>query len=263
LLAANYFPDYGDMLINTDKAGYFLASANNYVAFRNVIMHEALHGLGASHVLSDDARFLIEPFSNLVFDGPQLDDVLALHRNYGDALEKNGGNDTPAKATILGTVAPNHAIALGTLGSSTQILPSETDFLSIDDDSDTDLFRFSLDYTLDVKLKLAPQGTFYLVGPEGGEQNYRLTYLYSDLSLALLDATGSSLLATANQHPAGVAESISLRLAPGNYFARIRGAANEIQLYELRIEASLPVPEPASWLLVLIGTSALGIRRRV
>lgn len=262
VFASAFFPNYGDIAINTDFRNHFVNSANDYRAFRNVIMHEAMHAVGASHVLSDDSRFLIEPFTNTAFDGPQLDDILALQRNYGDVWEKNGGNDTAIAATSLGTLTPNHALSLGTLGSSTQVLPSQTDFLSIDDDSDTDFFRFSLAATLDVTLKIAPQGTFYLVGPEGGEQNYRLTYLYSDLSLALLDATGTSLLASANQNPAGAAESISARLEPGNYFVRINGAANEIQLYELRLAASSPVPESSSWALAFVATSALRIRRR-
>jgi hypothetical protein len=45
-LASNYFPDYSEMMINTDQGGFFDNTGNNYRAFRDTIMHEAMHGLG-------------------------------------------------------------------------------------------------------------------------------------------------------------------------------------------------------------------------
>ena len=104
-LAYNYFPDHSDMVIDTDNTSFYSNSTNSYRAFRNVVMHEASHGLGISHMESNNAVFLMEPSISTSFDGPQLDDILALQRNYGDALEKNGGNGTFGTATILGSVA--------------------------------------------------------------------------------------------------------------------------------------------------------------
>src|SRR5262249_41408647 len=107
-LASNFYPDMGEMMINTDANQVsFLHNQNNeYRAFRNIIMHEAMHGLGINHVTSTTSQFLIEPFvsPNPSFDGPQLDDILALQRLYGDANEKAGGNDTYGTATPLGEV---------------------------------------------------------------------------------------------------------------------------------------------------------------
>ena len=92
-LASNYYPDYGEMMINTDQVNYLHNGANNYRGFRNTLMHELMHGLGISHVESSSSGFLIEPILSNAFDGPQLDDLLAIERLYGDAYEKNGGND--------------------------------------------------------------------------------------------------------------------------------------------------------------------------
>ena len=105
-MASNFFPDYGEMMVNTDanEINFLHNGNNNYRAFRNVIMHEAMHGLGVSHIVSNSSQFLIEPVVsfNPSFDGPQLDDILAIQRLYGDFFEKSGGNDTFAAATPMG-----------------------------------------------------------------------------------------------------------------------------------------------------------------
>lgn len=74
-LAFNFLPDNGDMVLDTDDIGFFDSPDNNFVALRNVIMHEAGHGLGFNHVESDTDALLLEPVINLSFDGPQLDDI--------------------------------------------------------------------------------------------------------------------------------------------------------------------------------------------
>lgn len=62
-------------------------------------------------------------------NGPQLDDLLALHRKYGDFFEKGAGNDTPATATPLGFVHSNQVAQAGS---------------DIDDHSDVDVFSFHI-----------------------------------------------------------------------------------------------------------------------
>ncbi len=105
VLASNFFPTSGgDMTLDTGDVNFYGNSAANFRPLRNVLMHEHGHGLGMSHVESNDASFLMEPFINTSFDGPQLDDLRSLHRGYGDRLEKDGGNDTVALATALGDV---------------------------------------------------------------------------------------------------------------------------------------------------------------
>jgi hypothetical protein len=249
-LAANYYPDVGEMMVNTDKASYFHDSTNNYRKFRNTLMHESMHGLGISHVESSNAGILIEPYLGTSFDGPQLDDLLAIQRLYGDAYEKNGGNDFSSNATPLGEVSPAQSLVKGTLGNSTQIAADQVDFLSIDDDSDTDFFSFSLTNRLDVQLDLAPRGTSYLIAPQTDPpttQTTLNTLALSDLTLALFDTNGSSILNSANLNPAGAGESIARQLLPGTYYARVKGLNDDIQLYQLGISASTPAAANLVW----------------
>jgi serralysin len=239
-LASNYYPQYGEMIINTDQVGYFRNSTNDYRGFRNTLMHELMHGLGINHVESSSSGFLIEPILSTSFDGPQLDDLLAIQRNYGDANEKNGGNDVFGNATPLGEVSPLQPASIGTPLGGTVIAGNQVGFLSIDDNSDSDFFRFSLSSRLDVALQLTPQGTNYQVGPQDGTQSEFNSLALSDLSLSLLGPNGTSILETANLNAAGASESIARRLLPGTYYVRVNGQADDIQLYNLGITASQP-----------------------
>lgn len=258
-LASNYYPDYGEMMINTDKASFFTNSTNNYRLFRNTLMHELLHGLGISHIDSSNAAFLMEPTISGAFDGPQLDDLLALQRNYGDIYEKNGGNDTYDRATPLGQLSPTQSLAIGALGSSTSISPTQVDFLSIDDDSDTDFFSFSITSRYDVRMQLSPRGTSYQVGPEGGTQTTLNTLALSNLSLALMDTNGTSLLALADANGAGLGEEIIRQLLPGTYYARVKGSADNIQLYGLNLFATAPLPRDLVWVGNINSTWNVGV----
>jgi hypothetical protein len=237
-LAYNYFPDHGDMVIDTDNVSFYSDSTNNFRAFRNVLMHEAGHGLGFSHVESNDAALLMEPFISTSFDGPQLDDILAPHRNYGDALETNFGNDTFATANSLGSLTGAETLRIGTLGDSTSVSAAQSDFVSIDDDSDTDYFSFTLPHQFEVTLDLTPRGATYSVGPQNGTQTPLNTMALSNLGLELMDTDGSSVLDTADAHGVGVAEAITRVLTAGDYFARVTGADNNVQLYGLDISGT-------------------------
>ncbi|MEM7315658.1 MAG: matrixin family metalloprotease, partial [Planctomycetota bacterium] len=144
VLAFNYFPSSGgDMVLDTGDTNIIGNSSNNFRAFRNIIMHEHGHGIGISHIESSNANFLMEPFLATSFDGPQLDDIRALHRGYGDKFEKenNGnGNDTIGNAIALGSPTIGSPLVIGTAGDQTAVPASETDFVSIDQNTDTDFF---------------------------------------------------------------------------------------------------------------------------
>jgi autotransporter-associated beta strand protein len=247
VLASNYYPDYGEMMINTNQASYYRESANNRRMPRNILMHEALHGIGVRHVESDAAGFLMEPFISTAFDGPQLDDLLSMQRLYGDVLEKGGGNDVFGRATSLGTVTPTTSQVRGTLGNSTVITSAQVDFLSIDDNSDTDFFSFSIGSPLEVSLQLTPRGATYQVGPQGGTQSSFNAQQLSDLTLDLYDTNGTSVLESANLTAAGGSESITRQLIPGTYFARVKGLDDDIQLYQLGISAIDTQPRNLVW----------------
>lgn len=245
-LASNYFPDYGEMLINTDRGSYFDNTPNNYRGFRNTLMHETLHGVGVSHVSGSSPGFLMEPQITTAFDGPQLDDILALHRLYGDVYEKNGGNNSYATATSLGVVHTSQVAAIGLDGGDTLVLPTQTDFVSIDDNSDDDYYHFSLLEALDVAVELLPQGALYTTGPESGATSTLDARALSNLSLTLFDGSGVNILGTANNNGAGSGETLSLSLAAGDYFARVRGAENNVQLYQLSVAAAGD-PDTLTW----------------
>ncbi len=247
ILASSYGPDYSDMMINTDKGSTFAQKFNNYVTLRNTLMHESMHGLGIQHVDSNTSNFLIEPILGTSFDGPQLDDLLAIQRLYGDVYEKNGGNDSSAKATTLGAISPAQPKSLGALGNNVVITAAQTDFLSIDDDSDTDYFSFTISNPYDVQLSIVPHGATYSVGPQDGAQSSVNTTAFSNLSLALVGPNGFTAIQTADVNGIGLGETILRDLDPGTYYARVKGAQNDIQLYGISVSATASGSDNLNW----------------
>ena len=261
-LAYNYFPNHGDHVVDTGNPSFYSRSANNFRAFRNVFTHEAGHGLGFSHLESNNSNHLMEPFINTSFDGPQHDDILAVQRTYGDRFEEDGGNDSFMRATSLGTLTPATAdgpansLAVGTDASdvTTFVGANEIDFVSIDGTSDRDVFGFTLSDFGRVTLDLNPRGPTYDEGPQGGTQTPFNTKALADLAVELLDATGA-VLGVSDMTGAGFGESITQTLAAGDYFAVVRtgtGSADNVQLYELNISGIL-IPEPGTALVLLGG----------
>ena len=262
ILAYNYFPNTGDMVIDTSDASFFGQSANNYRAGRNIIMHEHGHGIGLNHLVSNNSNHLMEPFLSTSFDGPQFDDILGAQRGYGDALEKGAGNNTVANATPLGSIAHGATVSRGTHADDTVVTSTQTDFISIDDNSDIDVFGFSVAPLSEVTLTLTPKGPTYSEGPEGGTETTFNTAALSNLNLELLASNGS-VLATAAATGAGFAEIIAGfdLLAGGTYFARITGLADNVQMYRLDVSAAA-VPEPSVIALAGFAFAGLALRRR-
>ncbi len=252
-LAFNFFPTNGDMTFDTGDAAFYGRSAGNYLNLRNVIAHEHGHGIGHFHVESANGRFLMEPFIQTSFDGPQFDDILGAHRGYGDFYEKsfNGlGNDVVTRATPLGligdgeTAGVGYSVRLGTgPGVAVEVQPEDVDFVSIDDNSDTDFFSFTIDNPASVDVLLSPAGYIYREGPQNGTQSTYRTNELNDLNVALFDSNGTSLLASASDGGVGVPEEISDidLLSPGEYFVRVRGTLNDAQFYQLEVSVTEPM----------------------
>ena len=236
-LAYNYFPNFGDMIIDTGNPLYFTQSSNSFRPFRNTIMHEFMHGIGIDHVESSDAEFLIEPSGDDSIDGPQLDDILAIQRLYGDPLEKSGGNAF-GTAIDLGSIAVSGTVSVGTMGDAVAVDPSQTDFVSIDDEGDQDFYKFSVDAVGSVSITLSPRGATYMMGPEGGTQASFNSKNQGDLTLKLLGADGVTVLETRNVGGLGASENIQdfALSSPGTYFVQVTSAtSNKIQLYGLDV----------------------------
>ena len=242
-LAYNFYPNTSDMVIDTADS-FYTNTSNNSLRLRNVIAHEAGHGFGLAHVSSNNGQFLMEPFINLGFDGPQLDDILGAHRGYGDAFEQNGGNDTAGNATGLGIINNGQTITIGDDADDTFVGANDTAFVSIDDDSDVDYFSFTVGANTELDAVLIPKGPTYNQGPQDGSQSAFNTAAQSNLTLQILDTNGSTILASANNTGIGGTESLNdIGLASGGtYYVRITGAQNAAQLYELSLTVNQNAP---------------------
>jgi serralysin len=276
VLAYNYFPNVGDMVFDTND-NFYNTTTNNSIRLRNVTAHEHGHGMGQSHVQSNNAAFLMEPFIQTTFDGPQYHDILIAQRGYGDPNEKSFaglGNDVATRATPLGFVGNNTSVSVGNGARTLVVASSTTDFLSIDDNLDIDFFSFTVANSGRVTILLEALGFVYNVTPQSGMGNVAFdTRARSDLALALFSTNGTTMLASADATGLGGNEQIIFDLgAAGTYFIRITGADNpdtistDTQFYGLTVNFTV-IPEPAT--VGVLGLAACGAvayrsyRRRV
>jgi hypothetical protein len=165
---------------------------------------------------------LMEPYLSTAFDGPQLDDVLAANRHYGDRLEH---------ADTTGT-----AVAVGTL-------PSVLGDLSIDDNADVDVFRVSAAASQALDVEVRPIGTSYLQGPQcSGWTTFDALRIH-DLAVTVLDQDGSTILAVSDSGGLGDPEiltEVALPSGAGDYFVRVDGdSTNSAQMYEIDLSLVL------------------------
>ena len=250
-LAYAYFPDIGDVVIDTDDT-YFNTISNNSIRLHNILEHEIGHSLGLDHVCPVNATKLMEPFINTNFRGSQFDDIYSHQRNYGDPLEVHGSilnNDNAANATPL-------ALVTGATAS--------WEWLSIDDSTDSDLFSFSGTRDHQVSVRIIPSDPVLPSDPvndtylEGSQTTYPNCdggtpfdpTTQQDLILDLLGTNGTTVVASAPSQAAGVTEEIvTFRLpSDGTHYIRVRGGtADRAQLYRmevLRVDAP-PTPRIA------------------
>lgn len=266
VLAYNFFPTSGEMVIDTSETTFYTQSANNFRAIRNVIMHEHGHGLGMFHVISNNSRQLMEPFIDTNFDGPQFDDILGAQRHYGDAFEKGAGNDTAATASTLGSVVLGGTLAVGTSTNTTVVAATATDFVSIDDESDVDFWRVSMLDAGALTVTLTPRGPTYSEGPQFGTEATVTTSAFSDLTLELIAPDLTTTLSSVNATGLGGVETLTFGvLMGGDYFIRVGGTTTDrIQMYLLQATLnSNVIPEPGVALMLgVMSPLLLGRTRR-
>jgi len=221
-LAFNFFPNTGDMVIDSGD-GYFTNTSNNSIRLRNTVIHEVGHGLGFSHTCPVDGTKIMEPFINTGFDGPQFDDILAVQRNYGDDYEEND--------------SIGEAYSLGLIGGSTFTLEDA----STDDDSDEDYYSFSVAGSGTIDISLSPDGSSYLEGPQNSNGSCPSGTTFdptsiSDLTLSLIDTDGSTIITIVDNVGAGFSETISGAILQnaGTYYVQVSpDSTNNIQPYTL------------------------------
>lgn len=223
VLAYNYYPDNGDMVL--DASEEWGNPQNNYRFFLNIIAHEHGHGFGLAHVCPNNGTKLMEPIYSSAHHGPQHDDIRAVQRLYGDNYEPN---DQAVDAYDMGTIAEYHYHR----------------YCSLDDNSDVDYYRLTAPAGMAMTVSLIPIGETYLDGEQLGngdcEPGVEINTLDdNNLNLFLKDGTGTNTLASSASNPAGIREEVFRYLVPAaatDYILLINGAtANEVQLYDLEI----------------------------
>jgi serralysin len=255
VLAFNYFPDNGDMVLDTAETLLFSNVSNSHRALRNTIMHEHGHGFGLSHVSTSTDNLLMEPSINTSFDGPQLDEVRAIQFYWGDANEKSNsglGNQTASTATPVGPVAAGGTVRVGADAdvSSQFIRPTATDFASITNLADTDVYAFSVSQLVELTAVLTPMGGTFTQGSVGSIPTSFNASARVDLVLEILDTDGMSSLGLSDTSIAGGIETVvGVNLNAGDYFARITGLDDTIQLYQLEL-STVAAPEPGVFLVL-------------
>ena len=224
VLAYNYFPNNGDMVIDTNDS-FYTNTANGSLGLRNVLAHEHGHGLGIGHVCPVNQTKLMEPFLTTAFTGPQHDDIQAGQRGYGDNREDD---DSSATGTNFGTIGN------GTFTSNGG---------SLDDNADGDFFRFTVPAGKRLTVTLTPVGLTYNQGPQNSSTGACdlptppfNSLVSNDVGVEVRAPNGTTVLATANSQPAGQTETIPAfdLTAAGQYFIRaFAGGADTVQLYNL------------------------------
>jgi len=231
VLAYNYYPNVGDMVLDTDDVDFYRNPLYNYGNLKNVICHEHGHGFGLGHVIPTDCTKLLEPYicSPSLGVGPKDDDIRGGMRHYGDPYENNDTNTTP---TILGTIADSLVV---------------TD-LSIDNgNTDVDWYRVTLPAT-QLTVEVDPVGSSYYVGPDGGTEVWVATDSISDPDIDLYDALGTTLLASATSAGLGGTEVLDYSITTaGDYQIKVyrkTGTGNNPQRYTMKVyeDASSGVP---------------------
>lgn len=238
-LADNTFPNDGDMRIDTTREsdGRPTFWHTNAAALRNLMIHETGHGVGLGHAQNTGVTAVMEGGLRTDIWGLQFDDVYALNRQYGDPLERNGGNNSASTATPLGNVTLGGFVSVGRDAADSVVEQFDDDWTGVDGSNDADWFRFTTTGQGFANIKLTPLGPSYTSVQQGAFN----AAAQSDLILQVFTgAPAFSLLETANKSGLGGTEAVGARYlsTSGDYLVRVRGAQDLNQFYQLDVALS-------------------------
>jgi hypothetical protein len=233
ILAYNFFPASGaDMVIDTAD-NFYADKFNDSLGLRNVIAHEAGHGLGFRHTDPINETKLMEAFASYSFDGPQFDDNLLANFRYGDRFEGPGRNNTTTTATTLGTLPRGTTNVTG---------------LSTSTGSDVDVFRITLTENSRLRISSTPVGGTYQSGPQNGTTTSFNARSVHDLKLSLQSVGGSVIVSDQDLFGIGATELIpNVLLSAGDYYVSVStdtSSASTAQMYDLGFEVTSLTPAP-------------------
>lgn len=242
ILGYTGFPQDGDMVLDTAD-NFFDDLANNSLKLRNVVAHETGHAIGILHTCPLTQSILMEPVATMAFDGPQHDDIRAAQWLYGDPSEPD---NNPQLSTNLGQLVSGAMLDAGMIPAPPAVNAGAT--LSIDAPGEQDWFRFSIPVLSRINLTLYPVGIANYDNsaqscpgnPASCCSNHFINSLtFADLTLQILGADGTTVLASAPVAPIGQPRAITdLQLpGPADYYIRVAcaNAPTQSQLYRFSI----------------------------
>jgi hypothetical protein len=236
VLAFNNFPNSGDMVL--DSRENWQSSANDYRFMRNIIMHEHGHGLGLAHVCPQINTKLMEPSLATNFDGPQQDDIRAVHALYGDINEPN--NTLGTSTGLLAMNVPSSQI-IGTIPTP-NVTSAST--VSIHNNGDEDWYSVNFNAGGLLNVTLAPVGSVYDSGVQtqlcdtGTSLDSRLQ---ADIGFHVRNTVNTTIF-SGNLQPVGTAETVTGVLVGPGMSLRLRvfetGSPTQSQAYRLTLATS-------------------------
>jgi hypothetical protein len=235
VLAYAYYPNLGDIVLDTDDIDFYRVPTGNYASLKNTIAHGIGHAIGLGTSYPADCTKLMENFlCGGSFLGPQDDDIRGGQRLYGDVCEDNDTKETAADLDFV-----------------TESMLDEG--LSIDRGADADWYRLSPDRATPgraaaglLSVEVGPIGSCYFVGctPDSSTWSWVCTDSVLDLDLFLYDSTGTVVLDSACSSGLGAPEAIDDFELPylGDYLVKIvsKGdSGDDVQRYGLTVHAVL------------------------
>jgi len=208
-------------------------TTNNYRYFRNIVAHEHGHGIGLEHVCPVATTKLMEPYVLTNVDGPQTDDIRGAQRQYGDHME-----------------AVSDALTYAAIPANAQGLTSYTN-LSIDDNSDVDLWKIVATAGTRVSLTVIPQGGTYTAGPQTSACDTGTSISASSIQNLKIDVLSSAgtVVFTQDANSLGQAEALTNYefTTAGTYYLRVAPVTttNDLQLYSASLTITPAAAIPA------------------